>query len=270
MSKPEGLFFIREIAVSCGLSINALRFYETKGLVEPAYIDPESGYRYYSRQNLLRLRTVLGLRNAGLSLLEIKEYLDGPKHTEKKIAQLLQRRELINRAIENLRNRATRHGELTVQKIELPERLCLCRTIAANDAACAVAGIGTFYDELIHQGICISTAWPEFCEYPDYELLEGNFKMTDFMITACMPIDKKNAPPQAVLYPSGNAASVSYRGSYNELWKAYEALRQYMKKHQYTPSGYPQEIYIEIGVNHMMNLNDDNNLTQVIIPIKKA
>lgn len=269
MPKPEGLFFIREIAVACGLSINALRFYEAKALIKPAYTDPKSGYRYYSRENLLRLRTILGLKKAGLSLPEIKEYLDGVRHTEKKITELTERRELLNRAIADLQIRATRRGDLAVQRIELPERLCLCRTITANDAACALAAIGTFYDELVHKGICISTSWPEFCEYPDNDLLEGKFSMTNFTITACMPVDEKNAPPDTVLYPSGCAAAVNYKGSYKELWKAYEALRRYMEKYQYTPAGYPQEIYIEIGANHSICPDYENNITQVIIPIKK-
>lgn len=269
MSKPEGLFFIREIAAACGLSINALRFYEAKALIKPAYTDPVSGYRYYSRENLLRIRMILGLKKAGLSLPEIKEYLDGVRNTEKKIRELTERRELLDRAIENLRIRATRHGDLSVQKIELPERLCLCRTIAANDAACALAAIEAFYDELVRKGICISASWPEFCEYPDNGLLEGKFKVTNFTVTACMPVDEKNAPPKTVLYPSGYAAAVNYKGSYNELWKAYEALRQYMEKHQYAPSGYPQEIYIEIGANHSICLDYENNITQLIIPIRK-
>jgi DNA-binding transcriptional MerR regulator len=46
-------------------------------LIKPAHTDPESGYRYYSRNNLLRLKMILRLKDAGLSLPEIKEYLDG-------------------------------------------------------------------------------------------------------------------------------------------------------------------------------------------------
>ncbi len=103
MPKPEGLFHIREIAAACGVSINALRFYETKGLLKPAYTDPRSGYRYYSRENLHRLRTALGLKDAGLSLPEIKSYLDGHMDVASKIAGLEERRELLNRAIEDLK-----------------------------------------------------------------------------------------------------------------------------------------------------------------------
>lgn len=269
MPKPEGLFFIREIAATCGVSINALRFYEAKGLIKPAHTDPDSGYRYYSRENLLRLRAMLGLKDAGLSLPEIKEYLDGNKQTAKKIAELLERRDLLNRAIEDLRIRSTPRGDLTVQEIALPERLCLCRTIEARDGEHALAAIGEFYDELIRAGVPISKAWPEFCEYPDNQLLKGEFKVTDFIVTACLPVDKNNAPPGAALYPAGNAVAVNYRGGYYGLWEAYAALRRYIESHRLVPAGYPQEIYLEIEADGSVQLDDVDNITRVIVPVNR-
>lgn len=191
MPKPEGLFSIGEIATVCGVSIDTLRFYETKALITPAHVDPESGYRYYRRENLLRLRTILGLKDAGLSLLDIKDYLDGGKNTENKIAELTKRRDLLNRAIEDLQIRSVKPGDLTVSEIELPERLCLCCTIYAKDGVHALRAIGEFYDELARDGVPFSRTWPAFCEYPDEGLLKGEFPTTDFTVRACLPIDKK-------------------------------------------------------------------------------
>lgn len=267
MPKPEGLFSIGEIATTCGVSINALRFYETKALLKPTHTDPESGYRYYSRENLLRLRMILRLKEAGLSLPEIKEYLDGDMDKNTKIAALVARRDALDSAIEDLKMRNTQPGEFSVNKISLPERLCLCRTIEAKDGESALLTIGEFYDELICKGVQISREWPEFCEYLDYGLLKGEFKVKDFVITACLPVDKKNAPPEAVLYPSGNAVAVNFRGGYYELWQAYDALVSYIDEHGYTPSGYPQEIYMETDSDGSVQIDNANNVTRVIIPI---
>jgi len=66
MPKREGLFSIGEIAAACGVSINTLRFYETKALIKPAHTNAESGYRYYSRKNFIRLRMILRLKDSGL------------------------------------------------------------------------------------------------------------------------------------------------------------------------------------------------------------
>lgn len=270
MSKPDGLFFIREIAGACGVSINTLRFYEAKGLLQPAYTDPESGYRYYSRQNLHRLRAILRLKSAGLTLPEIKTHLGSNMDIEAKIAKLEERRELLSRTIEDLKLRRTLPGKLTVQEIFLPERLCLCRMIEAKDGEHALTAIAGFYDELIRRRVSLSKTWPEFCEYPDEGLYQGIFKVTDFVITACVPVDKKNALPEAVLYPAGSAVAVNFQGSYYELGQAYEALGQYMISKGYIPSGYPQEIYLKIDGEGSVRLDDANNITRVIIPVKKS
>ena len=218
---------------------------------------------------MLRLRTILGLKDAGLSLSEIRDYLDGGKHTEKKIAELTERRDLLSRAIENLQIRSTAPGDLTVREIELPERLCLCRTVKARDGAHALAVIGEFYDELIHAGVPISRAWPEFCEYPDNELLKGEFPVTNFTVTACLPVDKNNAQPEVVRYPAGRALVVNYKGSYYDLWKAYAALRRYIDENGYIPSGYPQEIYLEIEAVGSVRLDETCNITRIIVPVKE-
>lgn len=269
MPKPEGLYSIGEMAVACGISINALRFYETKVLIKPAHTDPESGYRYYSRENLHRLRAILGLKDAGLSLPEIKEYLDGYMDMDTKIAALEERRAMLKLAIDDLKARNTPAGDLTVHELVLPERLCLCRTIEAKDGESALLAISEFYDELIRKGVPISKAWPEFCEYPDEGLLQGEFKVTDFTLSACLPVDKKNASPEAVLYPAGNAVAVNYRGSYYELWKAYDVLARYIDEYGYTPSGYPQEIYMEIEPDGSVQIENEHNITRVIVPVER-
>lgn len=269
MSKPEGLYSIGEIATVCGVSINTLRFYESKSLIKPACTALESGYRYYNRENLHRLRTILGLKEAGLSLPEIKEYLDGSLNKGVKIAAFEKRRAMLDLAIEDLKIRNTQSGDLFVYELILPPRLCLCRTIEAKDGEHAVCAIGEFYDESIRKGVSISHAWTEFCEYSDDGLLKGEFKMTDFTFTACLPVDSKNAPPEAVLYPSGDAVAVNYKGSYFKLWRAYEALGHYIEEHGYTPAGYPQEIYLEIEPDGSVQLDNAHNITRVIIPIRR-
>jgi len=266
MAKPRGLFSIGEIASACGVSIDTLRFYETKSLLHPAHTDPISGYRYYSLENLLRLRKVLGLKEAGLSLREIRDYMDSSIHPIKKITELKERRNRLTRAIENLQIHSTETGDLTVHEMELPERLCLCRTIQAKDGDHAILSIGAFYEELIRNGVPISRAWPEFCEYPDERLLQGEFPVKDFTVRACLPVDKDNAPPEAVRYPSGFAITVNYRGSYYDLWKAYEALINYMDQKGLDPSGYPQEIYLEIDSDGSARPDEPGNITRIIVP----
>ncbi|MDQ3876000.1 MAG: MerR family DNA-binding transcriptional regulator [Actinomycetota bacterium] len=46
MKEPqEGLLPIRRFARGRGLTVKALRHYDESGLLQPAYVDEESGYR---------------------------------------------------------------------------------------------------------------------------------------------------------------------------------------------------------------------------------
>lgn len=67
-------FLIKEVALMLGLSIDAVRFYEKKGLVHP-YINPQNQYREYTHQNILELLDIIYYRNLGLSIAEISTIL---------------------------------------------------------------------------------------------------------------------------------------------------------------------------------------------------
>jgi DNA-binding transcriptional MerR regulator len=69
---------IGQFASLTWLSPKALRLYQAQGLLEPAVVDPSSGYRYYSSEQVARGRTIGLLRRAGISLAEISAYLRAP------------------------------------------------------------------------------------------------------------------------------------------------------------------------------------------------
>ena len=71
----EKFFSIKKAAEITGLTAETLRHYDRIGLVKPCRTDEWTGYRYYSRQEVVRLNTIQLLRCMGLSLAEIKEIL---------------------------------------------------------------------------------------------------------------------------------------------------------------------------------------------------
>ena len=69
------LFRIGDIAELFNLSVSTLRHYEKTGLVEPEYIDPQTGYRYYSTRQFEPLNTIRYLRALDMPLPEIADFL---------------------------------------------------------------------------------------------------------------------------------------------------------------------------------------------------
>src|SRR5262249_33068221 len=70
------MFRIGEFAQIARVSGRQLRFYDQLGLLQPARIDAQTGYRYYSIRQLPRLNCILALKELGLSLEQIGPLLE--------------------------------------------------------------------------------------------------------------------------------------------------------------------------------------------------
>lgn len=69
-----------EMVRASGLSIKALRLYDSNGLLVPAHVDPHTGYRHYAVEQVERARQIAVLRRLDLTLARIAEVLDAPAH----------------------------------------------------------------------------------------------------------------------------------------------------------------------------------------------
>ncbi|SDD35433.1 MerR family transcriptional regulator [Kordiimonas lacus] len=63
-------YSIGELAKRSGITVRALRYYETQGLLAP--LRTESGQRVYGTRDILRLQQIQMLKQAGFSLAQIK------------------------------------------------------------------------------------------------------------------------------------------------------------------------------------------------------
>ncbi|GIJ25591.1 hypothetical protein Vqi01_07530 [Micromonospora qiuiae] len=64
---------IGELARASGLTVSALRFYDAAGVLVPASVDPVTGYRRYTDDQVAPARLVAGLRRVGMPVAEIAQ-----------------------------------------------------------------------------------------------------------------------------------------------------------------------------------------------------
>jgi DNA-binding transcriptional MerR regulator len=69
---------IGRFARRSGLSVGALRHYAEVGLLEPARIDPQTGYRYYTEDQLPAARRLAALRQLDVPLRVLRSVRDAP------------------------------------------------------------------------------------------------------------------------------------------------------------------------------------------------
>ncbi|WP_433263179.1 MerR family transcriptional regulator [Micromonospora vinacea] len=71
MPSVNDLHSIGELARASGLTVSALRFYDSAGVLEPTVVDPVTGYRWYAGEQIAPARLVAGLRRIGMPVPEI-------------------------------------------------------------------------------------------------------------------------------------------------------------------------------------------------------
>lgn len=104
-------FSVGEAAKAVGMTAETLRHYDRIGLVSPCKTDEWTGYRYYSEQELARLKIVRALKSLDLPLEEIGRMLasadlgetvrflrEAERSADEKIAELSEMKERIARA----------------------------------------------------------------------------------------------------------------------------------------------------------------------------
>jgi DNA-binding transcriptional MerR regulator len=82
-----------------GLSVGALRHYDELGLLRPAWVDPETGYRSYGRDQLETARTIVRLRDLEVPLETIRAYLGTDDPGERRRLLLEHRRRIEARTL---------------------------------------------------------------------------------------------------------------------------------------------------------------------------
>jgi DNA polymerase-3 subunit beta len=88
LSVVEGLLGIGRLARASGLTVSALRFYDSAGVLTPAAIDPRTGYRWYTADQLVLARLIARLRRVQMPLVDIRQVLNH-RHDPDRIDALL-------------------------------------------------------------------------------------------------------------------------------------------------------------------------------------
>jgi DNA polymerase-3 subunit beta len=126
----DDLLSIGAFARAGDLPVTALRFYDAAGVLRPAHVDPATGYRWYTTDQVRTARLVAALRRAGLPVADLVTVLAAPRDAP---AVLARHR---NRLEEDLAD-ARAHLGAAEALLEEPGRC----TVAAADLVAAVGAV---------------------------------------------------------------------------------------------------------------------------------
>jgi DNA-binding transcriptional MerR regulator len=230
------------------LTVKALRLYDAEGLLVPAWVDPDSGYRYYRVEQVRTATTIALLRSLGVPLARVREVISAPDEAaltraldaeRERASRELAEREQALRSIERLvRAPGGVHYDVAVAE-QAPRRLVGLRTTAAADRLGPDTGA--------------------LCERAE-SLLAASGLATDGLV-ALFPLDLEDAftlsagvfaPGEAAVpdgaveveVPGGAWASTLHVGPYDELPVAYTALLEHVRERGHEPREPVAETYI--------------------------
>ena len=250
------LLAIGRFARMAGLTVRAVRHYGELGLLHPAYVDPETGYRYFAPEQVGDAEAIKRLRFLELALDEIREILEADDPA-------LTRTRLVSHRAKMAELSATTEQILaTLQKIIegeeglVPATADIRNEVEIKDVPAQAVLLIRERAPLEKLKEVIPAAFKEIAKY----LHEQGLEPIGPPITVCPyedeegMVDVENAwvvaklvaghgRIEATTLPACTVLAYNHRGHYEELDRSYRALQAVVELEGLTTTGAPREIY---------------------------
>ena len=249
-TKDSGtLYKIGMFAAMNHVTVKALRFYEEQGLLIPALIHPETGYRYYTLSQMAVLHQITALKQAGFTLEEIARINAG---ADEEAVLLKKKAELLAKISELTRQIAVVDGYLSKRKNGLSSPV-LVKTIPETTVAAMKIRLDSYdglFDRMPEMGALMEKVGCE-CAIPEYcftNYLEPGYKDEDVLVEICESVVAAKEETGGLYFrtlPEIQAACIFHKGSYHTFAESYETVLKYIEENGYEIAGEIRESYID-------------------------
>jgi DNA-binding transcriptional MerR regulator/effector-binding domain-containing protein len=287
------------------VTIKTLRFYASAGLFRPAWIDPRSGYRFYSPTQLPLLRRIRALRELGCSVSEIQRltaaYPDGcVSHTE---TAVLRRRLMVAVALAEQRLRqldamsaayvgavheaagheaaaheSGDHGQLPNRLLIEERQVTAIPALTLRDSVRAGGNdIQRMFESAERQVARLGMRAPQS---PFVLLHDMDYQRPQSDVEVCVPTraEALGHPAVRLIEPVARAACVGFSGDYGQARVLFDATLDSVHAKGARIAGPIREVYLRFGADQRgytldpQFLTDDPRQyrTELLIPLSGA
>ncbi|HLO34778.1 MAG TPA: MerR family transcriptional regulator [Candidatus Deferrimicrobium sp.] len=267
------MFTVGGFARLAGVSARILRAYDAEGLFAPAWVDPASGYRYYTPAQLPKLRRILALRDVGLGRVEIRDLVCGGADLratlDRRRRELEAERHELDRRLAMLEIRVGRgnggpgaagpDSDVVVRRLA-PE------PVATLDIGLTGGDVGAAFHELeTHVRDLGTRAHRPPGALPDEDVI-------------FVPLRRPTAPTGRIgvrRLPAARAATILHHGDYGTLPAADEELRAWVAAAGHVAAGGLRILYLQFGAEPELRVprswtveRDADFVTELQLPIE--
>jgi DNA-binding transcriptional MerR regulator len=238
------------------VTVKALRHYDEIGLFKPARVDPSSGYRFYSTNQLPQLNRILALKDLGLSLEQIKELMaeDVPLDQLRGMLRMKQTelQGLIDEEQERLDRVAARLRQIE-REGAMPEYGVVKKKIKKMKAATlrqTLPHCGAIPEQIGQVFAYIGQnrgfpVGPPMSLYHDHE-----YRERDVDVETVVPVKGSIKDGEGIVIrelPAIEAAVLIHNGDVKDIGQAYEAAGHWIEANGYQITGPLRERYLSEG-----------------------
>ncbi len=274
------MFTVGEFARLAQVSKRLLRYYDEIDLLKPSNIDPSSGYRYYSAEQMSYLNRILALKELGLSLDQIRQTLTNNISTDELQGMLLLKKAEIEQQL-SAEVRRIRKIESRLQLIrddeehkppnviikQIPDQsvLSLRRIVDTFETGIEIYGhIQATLPQRLRSGLffCICCS--------------GEFVETDLDMEMGILVDKPKAKDTSLVLPNGIVlnrreligsammATTIVKGALETIHTGYASITRWLDDNDYRMTGVPRELILHMP----QSLSGDDLVTEIQVPVE--
>ena len=283
------MFRIRDFSRFTRVSVRMLRHYDRLGLLEPAWVDPRSRYRWYAARQLPRLQRILALRDLGFPLERVAAILDvDPRGRSLRRVLELRKHELEREVEEHARCIAEIEAQIArlAAGAEPPPDVVVRRVppvlVATRRARVAdlESGVEELFERLEREvaDAGVRAAAPPLLLYHD-----GDGRDENADIEAAVPVSGVAPGLRGArirtLPEIARAACTTYVGGYEQWWRIAESLLGALETRRLAPAGPMREVFVQFSARDAGALGlpraylaerDEDFVTEMQIPVKPA
>lgn len=224
-------FTVGEFAKLHGLKKQTLIYYDNIDLFKPNIINKNNGYRYYTSDQLEIFDSILMLREIGVPIKEIKNFLDG-RDSIKAIKLLKDQKQRLNEQVKNLQKNIKKLDNKikTIENIDISENKVYFKILPSEYLAIQIV-------DKPHQLLDVDIAFKKLLylvgenKYPYNHqlgvmipldnLLSKKYINAEFVF---VPLYSKSKSDHIIEKKSGLYAIAYHKGEYTKIGKTYELL----------------------------------------------
>ncbi|GAA0125453.1 MerR family transcriptional regulator [Clostridium sp. CTA-19] len=272
----EELYSIGKVGEICQITTKALRYYDKMGILSPDKVANESGYRYYSKKNLLAVPMIKYYKQSGFKLEEMREFLKGTTYDffDKRFRKKIDELDELEKEI-NLKKRSVKdwHDLIVEAQMVIENNACDVAVKYIDSRTLTFLNQGFKYDYMD------SIINIEFNNYID----DMNNAVTGPVII-CFPSFKnkingkcnnirimqqtilKCKEEVSVEFGGWMAVACYHIGAHETINETYMKMQEWAKNHNYICC---EESYERYVTDYWTTKNTDKFVTEILIKIKR-